>query len=77
MRVELVIDRAKKLSEGPLTALEKEFSKCPEGRLSECSLNIRCAGSDGLSVYGGKNNDKKGVGQTFQATWECADDWFY
>jgi len=77
MRVELTIDCTKKLSDGALPALEKEFSKRLKSRFSECSLIIRRAGSDGLSVSGAEKNDKKDVEQILQETWENAEDWFY
>lgn len=77
MRVELTIDRTKKLPDGALPALEKEFSIRLENRFSECSLIIRRAGSYGLSFYGAENNDKKDVEQILQETWESAEDWFY
>lgn len=77
MKVELTIDRTKKLPDGALPALEKELSKRLETRFAECSLAIRRAGIDGLSVYGGEKNDKKEVEQIIQETWESADEWFY
>lgn len=77
MKVELTIDRTKKLPDGALPALENELSKRLETRFSECILSIRRAGSDGLSVFGGEKNDKKEVEQILQETWESAEEWFY
>lgn len=77
MRIELPIEHTKKLSNGALPALEKEFSKRLESRFSESSLIIRRAGSDELSISEVEKNDKKDVEQILQETWESADDWFY
>ncbi|BDI79486.1 DNA damage-inducible protein I [Enterobacter hormaechei] len=77
MKVELTIDRTKKLPNGALPALEKELLKRLQNRFEDCSLVIRRAGSDGLSVYGGEKEAKKTVEGILQDTWESADDWFY
>ncbi|WP_252109879.1 DinI-like family protein, partial [Klebsiella pneumoniae] len=34
------------------------------------------ASSDGLTVLGGMDGDKKRVEEILQDTWESADDWF-
>lgn len=77
MRVELTIDRTKKLPDGAVLALEKELLKRLQNQFEGCSLVIRRAGSDGLSVYGGEKEAKKTVEGILQDTWESADDWFY
>ncbi len=77
MKVELTIDRTKKLPEGALPALEKEFTERLQNEFDDCSVVIRCAGMDGLSVYGGEKEVKKKVEEILQQTWESADDWFY
>ena len=77
MKVELTIDRTKKLPNGALPALEKELLKRLQNQFEDCSLVIRRAGSDGLSVYGGEKEAKKTVEGLLQETWESADDWFY
>ncbi|SAA61858.1 DinI-like family protein [Enterobacter roggenkampii] len=77
MKVELTIDRTKELPKGALPALEKELLKRLQGQFEDCSLVIRRAGSDGLSVYGGEKEAKKTVEGILQDTWESADDWFY
>lgn len=77
MKVELTIDRTKKLPNGAVPALEKELLKRLQNQFQECSLVIRRAGSDGLSVYGGAKEAKKTVEGILQDTWESADDWFY
>ncbi|HDR2380110.1 TPA: DinI family protein [Enterobacter kobei] len=77
MKVELTIDRTKKLPTGAVPALEKELLKRLQNQFEDCSLVIRRAGSDGLSVYGGEKEAKKTVEGILQDTWESADDWFY
>lgn len=77
MKVELTIDRTKKLPDGAVPALEKELLKRLQNQFEDCSLVIRRAGSDGLSVYGGEKEAKKTVEGILQDTWESADDWFY
>ncbi|ELC7452850.1 DinI-like family protein [Enterobacter hormaechei subsp. xiangfangensis] len=77
MKVELTIDRTKELPEGAVPALERELLKRLQSQFDECSLIVRRAGSDGLSVYGGEKEAKKKVEEILQQTWESADDWFY
>ncbi|CAH5649140.1 DNA damage-inducible protein I [Enterobacter cloacae] len=77
MKVELTIDRRKKLPEGAMPALEKELLKRLSDQFEDCSLIVRRAGSDGLSVYGGAKEAKNAVEGILQDTWESADDWFY
>ncbi|WP_447617953.1 DinI-like family protein [Enterobacter roggenkampii] len=77
MKVELTIDRTKELPEGAVPALERELLKRTQSQFDECSLIVRRAGSDGLSVYGGEKEAKKKVEEILQQTWESADDWFY
>ncbi|UTJ74578.1 MULTISPECIES: DinI-like family protein [Klebsiella pneumoniae complex] len=77
MKVELPIDYTKKLPDGAMPVLEKELLKRLRNHLEDCSLIVRRAGSDGLSVYAGANESKKTVEGLLQETWESADDWFY
>lgn len=74
MKVELTIDRMKKLPEGALPALETELQKRLTEQFTNCKLTIRRASTDGLAVFGG---DKKDVECLVQETWESADEWFY
>lgn len=74
MKIELTIDRMKKLPNGALTALESELLKRLSKQFDDCQLTIKRAGSDGLTVFGG---DKKEVEHILQETWESADEWFY
>ncbi|HGY4912665.1 TPA: DinI-like family protein [Citrobacter freundii] len=77
MKVELTIDRTKELPKGAVPALERELLKKLGNHYENCSLSIRRAGSDGLSVFGGDKEDKKRIETILQETWESADDWFY
>ena len=77
MKVELTIDRIKKLPNDAVPALEKELLKRLQNQFEDCSLVIRRAGSDGLSVYGAEKEAKKTVEGILQDTWERADDWIY
>lgn len=77
MKVELTIDRTKELPEGAMPALERELLKRLQSKFEECSLIVRRAGSDKLSVYDGEKEAKKKVEEILQQTWESADDWFY
>ncbi len=77
MKVELTIDRTKKLPDGAVQALENELLKRLQNQFEDCSLVIRLTGSDGLSVYGGEKEAKKTVEGILQDTWESADNWFY
>lgn len=77
MKVELTIDRTKELPKGAIPALEKELLKRLSNQFEDCSLVIRRAGSDGLSVFGGDKDDKKKIEKILQETWESADDWFH
>ncbi|MFZ5050027.1 DinI family protein [Enterobacter kobei] len=77
MKVELTIERTKKLPNGEVPALEKELLKRLQNQFEDCSLVIRRAGTDGLSVFGAEKEAKKTVEGILQDTWESADDWFY
>lgn len=77
MKVELTIDRTKQLPDGAVPALEQELSKRLSRNFEDCKLIIRRAGSDGLSVLGGADDDKKRIEEILQETWESADEWFF
>ena len=74
MKVELAIDRMKKLPEGALPALETELQKRLTEQFTDCKLTIRRASTDGLTVFGGNKTE---VECLVQETWESADEWFY
>lgn len=77
MKVEVTIDKLKKLPTGAEAALEVELLRRLSQNYDDCKLIVRRAGSDGLSVLGCADGDKKRVEQILQDTWESADDWFY
>lgn len=74
MKIEITIDRMKKLPDGAIPALESELLKRLSKQFDDCQLMIRRASNDGLTVFGG---DKKEVEHIVQKTWESADEWFY
>lgn len=74
MRVELTIDRKKKLPDGAVPALETELLNRLGKQFDNCKLTIKRASADGLTVIGG---EKKEVERILQETWESADEWFY
>lgn len=76
MKVEVAIDRTKKLPNGAIPALQEELYKRLSQTYENCSLTIRLAGSDSLFVTGVEHNDKKIIEQFLQDTGESADDWF-
>lgn len=74
MKVKLVIDRNEKLPVRAIPALMTELLSRLIRAFSECTLTIKLASNDGLTVYGG---DKQLVEDILQKTWESADEWFY
>lgn len=77
MKVELTIDRTKELPKGAIPVLEKELLARLQDQVGDCTLVVRIAGADGLSVRGSEKEAKKKVEEILQQTWESADDWFY
>ena len=53
MKIELAIDRMKKLPDGAIPALESELLKRLSKQFDNCQLSIKRASNDGLSVFGG------------------------
>lgn len=77
MKVEVTIDRKKKLPDGAEPALEAELKRRLNKKYENCMLIVRRAGADGLSIFGGIDGDKETIEEILQETWESADDWFY
>lgn len=77
MKIEVTIDKNKKLPDGAEHALEAELLRRLNQKYDGCKLTIRRAGADGLSVFGGIDGDKETIKEILQETWESADDWFY
>jgi len=76
MRVEVTIDKTKPLPPGAIEALTGEFSKRVNRQFPDTTVQIRYAGTNGLSVMGGAKTDKDLIEEILQETWESADDWF-
>lgn len=77
MRVEITIERTKKLPAGAMSVLESELSKRLNNQFSGCKLTVRRASTGSLSVMGGVKDQKKAVETILQETLESTDDWFY
>lgn len=73
MKVELTIDSMKEMPKTSVSVLEKVLLKGLGDHYENCSLRVRCVGSDGLSVPGGEKQGKK----SFLDTSESAEEWFY
>ncbi|CAI0816530.1 DNA damage-inducible protein I [Serratia proteamaculans] len=76
MRVEVTIDKTKPLPSGAIEALTGELSKRVNRQFPDTQVQVRYAGSNGLSVLGGLKTDKDLIADILQETWESADDWF-
>lgn len=74
MKIELTIDRIKKLPDGAIPALESELLNRLSKHFDGCQLTIKRASNDGVTVFGG---DKKEVEHIVQEALESADEWFY
>lgn len=59
MKVEITIDRQKILPDGAVPALEKELLRRLDQNFNNCSLVIRRASSNGLTVLRGMDGVKK------------------
>lgn len=77
MRVEITIERKKKLPNGTMSALESELLKRLNNQFSCCKITVPRAATGNLSVMGGDKEQKKTVDAILQETRESDDDWFY
>lgn len=79
MKVEVSIDRNKKLPAGAAEALERELLRriSNEDAEREHTVKVALKGQDGLSISGATSEEKKRVEEILQETWESADDWFF
>lgn len=77
MRIEVTVERTKKLPGGAMSVFESELSKRLNNQFSGCKLTVCRASTDSLSVMGGVKDQKKAVETILQETWESTDDWFY
>ncbi|MDD9581205.1 DinI-like family protein [Enterobacter sp. FR 78] len=73
MKIEVTIDRIKKLPDGAVPALEQELLMRISQSYTGCKLVARRAGSDGLSIIGEGKKDKKRIEEILQETWESAN----
>ncbi|HHL2709978.1 TPA: DinI-like family protein [Yersinia enterocolitica] len=76
MKIEVTVDKSKKLPPGALSALAIEFNNRLKRRYPSVEATIRLAGMDGITVFGGLPDDKEAIQEILQETWESADDWF-
>ncbi|THD43916.1 DNA damage-inducible protein I [Enterobacteriaceae bacterium ML5] len=76
MRVEITVDKTKKLPAGAMSALAIEFNKRLKKQYPDVEATVRMAGGDSLTVMGGSTIDKENIEAILQETWESADDWF-
>lgn len=74
MKLELTIDRDIEFPKCAVPVLGKILLKIHQNQFDGCSMFIRRAFQDGLSVYGGETEAKKKVQKTLKQTWESADD---
>ncbi|WP_343297358.1 DinI-like family protein [Raoultella planticola] len=77
MKVEITIDKSRKLPDGAEPALEAEMSRQLNKKFENCTISVRRAGTDGLSIFGGLDDDRETIEEILRETWESADDWFY
>jgi len=76
MRVEVTIDKTRPLPSGAIEALTGELGKRVKRQFPNAVVQVRYAGSNGLSVLGGLKTDKDLIAEILQETWESADEWF-
>ncbi|TCV98240.1 DNA damage-inducible protein I [Biostraticola tofi] len=76
MRVEITLAKATPLPAGALEALTRELSSRIDKQFTDTHVQVRYAGSNGITVMGGSKEDKALITDILQETWESADDWF-
>ncbi|HEI6819335.1 DinI-like family protein [Yersinia enterocolitica] len=77
MKIEVSIDRTKKLPKGAEQALQTELTKRLSVHFPECLVLVRRAASDGLSILRVTETERERIETILQETWESADEWFY
>ncbi|MGT3282460.1 DinI-like family protein [Yersinia enterocolitica] len=77
MKIEVSIDRTKKLPKGAEQALQTELTKRLSVHFPECLVSVRRAASDGLSILRVTETERERIETILQETWESADEWFY
>lgn len=64
MKVEVTIDKHKKLPDGAIPALEQELLRRLSQSYDDYKLTIRRTSNDGLSVLGGADGDKNALSKS-------------
>ncbi|HDL7647853.1 TPA: DinI-like family protein [Yersinia enterocolitica] len=77
MKIEVSIDRTKKLPKGAEQALQTELTKRLSAHFPKCLVLVRRAASDGLSILRVTETERERIETILQETWESADEWFY
>lgn len=76
MRVEITLAKSAPLPAGAVEALAHELARRVNNHYPDTAIQVRYAGSNNLSVFGGSKDDKDRISEILQETWESADDWF-
>lgn len=75
MRIEIMIDKEQKISQGTLAALEAELYKNLLPAFPKTSIRIRKGSANGIELSGIRGDeDKKNVMDILQAVWQD-DSW--
>lgn len=74
MRVEVTIDKKKKLPDDVVPALGSELSRRIGQNYEGSKLTVCRANIDGLNVVGGEKIDKQRSEEILQETWESANE---
>ena len=70
MKVELTIDRTKELPKCVVPGVGREFLKRLLSQFDVCSLIVRRAGSDGISVYDGEMKLRRRLRESSSRPWK-------
>lgn len=77
MKIEISIDRTKKLPNGAERALQSELSKRLSSQFPEIVISVRRAGCDDVSMFRIRESERELVEKVLRETWENVDEWFY
>lgn len=76
MKVKLLIDHAEELSKGSVSVCEQKLLIKFSYQFDDCSLVIRCAGSNDLRIYCVLKEVKKQIVEILLQIRDCANDRF-
>lgn len=76
MRIEITLTKTAPLPGGAIEALTQELTHRVNRHYPDTAIQVRYAGSNNLSVFGGSKETKDHISEILQETWESADDWF-